>query len=124
MKKSLLKNLAKFTEKHLCSSFFFNKAERLRSATLLKKRHQHRCLLVNTAKFLRTPFKQNTSERLLLKLTLAIITSFSWKLKLSQLNYFTGCFCNYSDSPYTFTKRKTPKIIRTTFQRKTRESCF
>ena len=38
----------------------------LRPATLLKKRLWHRCFLGNFAKFLRTSFLQNTSERLLL----------------------------------------------------------
>ena len=33
-----------------------------RLATLLKKRLWHRCFLGNVAKFLRTPFSQNTSE--------------------------------------------------------------
>ena len=49
-------------------------------ATLLKKRILHRCFPVNFAKFLRTPFSQNTSERLLL-----------------------SCFC----PAITFTKNKT-----------------
>ena len=35
--------------------------------TLLKKRLWHRCFPVNFAKFLRRPFSQNTSGRLLLK---------------------------------------------------------
>ena len=34
----------------------FNKVEDLRSATLLKERLQHRCLLLNFDGFLRTPF--------------------------------------------------------------------
>ena len=38
----------------------------LRPATLLKKRLWERCFPVNFAKFLRTPFLQNTSGRLLL----------------------------------------------------------
>ena len=38
----------------------------LRPATLLKKRLWQRCFPVNFAKFLRTPFLQNTSGRLLL----------------------------------------------------------
>ena len=38
----------------------------LRPATLLKKRLRHRCFSVNFAKFLRTPFLQNTSGRVLL----------------------------------------------------------
>ena len=36
-----------------------------RPATLLKKRLWHRCFPVNFAKFLRTPFSQNTSKKLL-----------------------------------------------------------
>ena len=38
----------------------------MRPATLLKKRLWHRHFLVNFVKFLRTPFLQNTSGRLLL----------------------------------------------------------
>ena len=34
------------------------------SPTLLKKRPWHRCFPENFVKFLRTPFSQNTSERL------------------------------------------------------------
>ena len=52
-KKGVLKNFAKFTEKHLCQSLFFNK---VRPATLLKKRLWHRCFPVNFAKFSRTHF--------------------------------------------------------------------
>ena len=66
MKKYVLKNLAKFAEKHLRSSLFFNKVAGLMPATLLKKRLQHRCFPVNFAKFLRTPFLQNTSRCVLL----------------------------------------------------------
>ena len=55
-KKGILKNFAKFTEKQLCQSFFFNKAAGLRSVTLLKKRLWHKCFSVNFAKFLGTPF--------------------------------------------------------------------
>ena len=47
-RKGVLRNFAKFTEKHLCHSF--------RSATILKRRLWYRCFLVNLAKFLRTPF--------------------------------------------------------------------
>ena len=68
IKKGVLKNFAKFTVKHLCQSLFFNKVVGLRPATLLKKRLWQRCFLVNFAKFLRTPFLENTSGRLLLRL--------------------------------------------------------
>ena len=37
MKKGVLKNFAKFTGKHLCWSFFFNKTAGRRSVTLSKK---------------------------------------------------------------------------------------
>ena len=43
-----------------------NRRSSLRAATLLKKRLWHRCFPVNFAKFLRIPFLQNTSGRLLL----------------------------------------------------------
>ena len=65
MKKGVLRNFTKFTGKHLCQSLFFNKVADLRLATFLKKRLWHRCFPVIFAKFLRTPFLQNTSGRLL-----------------------------------------------------------
>ena len=68
MKKGVLRNLAKFTGKHLCRCLFFNKGAGLRPATLLKRRLWYRCFPVNFAKFLRTPILQNTSGRLLLYL--------------------------------------------------------
>ena len=55
-KKGVLKNFAKFTEKHLCQSLFFNIVAGLRPATILKKRLWHRCFPVNFVKFLRTSF--------------------------------------------------------------------
>ena len=55
-KKDVLRNFAKFTEKHLCQSLFFNKVADLRPATLCKERLWRRCFSVNFAKFLRTPF--------------------------------------------------------------------
>ena len=65
-KKGVLRNFQKFTGKHLYQSLFFNKVVGLRSATLLETRPWHRCFPVNFAKFLRTPFLQNTSRQLLL----------------------------------------------------------
>ena len=66
----VLRNFAKLTGKHLCQSLWG--AQSLRHATLLKKRLWHMCFPVNFAKFLRTPFLQNISGRLLL--------SFEYKL--------------------------------------------
>ena len=72
MKKGVLRNFTKFKGKHLCQSLFFDKLAGLRPATLLKKKLWHRCFPVNFAKFLRTPFLQNTSGRLLLNLLLSL----------------------------------------------------
>ena len=66
IKKGVIRNFVKFTGKHLCQSIFFNKVAGLRYATLLKKRLWHMCFLVNFAKFLRTPFLQDKTGRLLL----------------------------------------------------------
>ena len=59
VKKVFFKNFAKYTEKHLCQSLFFNKVAGLRPATLLKKRPWYRCFPVNFAKFFKnTLFKR------------------------------------------------------------------
>ena len=68
-KKFVFINFAKFTGKHLCQGLFFNKAPDLRPIVLLKKRLWHRRFPVNFTKFLRTPFLQCTSWRLLLTRT-------------------------------------------------------
>ena len=55
-KKGALRNLAKFTGKHLCQNLFFNIVVGLRPATLLKKILWHMCFPVNFVKeHLRTP---------------------------------------------------------------------
>ena len=51
-KKSVLRNLAKSTEKHLCQSLFFKKLQRFH----LHFHLWHRCFPVNLTKFLRIPF--------------------------------------------------------------------
>ena len=58
IRKGVLRNFAKLTGKHLSQSLFLIK---------LKKRLFHRCFPVSFAKFLRTPFLQNTSGQLLLR---------------------------------------------------------
>ena len=65
--KGALRNFAKFTEKHLCQSLFFDEVADLRPVTLLKKRLWHRCFPVDFAKFLRTPFFTEHLQWLLLK---------------------------------------------------------
>ena len=52
VKEVVLRNFAKFTGKHLCQSFFFNKHAGLRPATLLKERLWRTCFPVSFAKFL------------------------------------------------------------------------
>ena len=55
MRKVVLRNSIKFTGKHLFQSLFFK-----------KENLWYRCFTMNFAKFLRTPFSQNTSGRILL----------------------------------------------------------
>ena len=74
-KKSVLRNFTKFTGKHMCQNLFFNKVAGVRLSTSLKKRLWHRCFPVDFVKFLRTPFLQNTSGRLLLSLPLPLHNS-------------------------------------------------
>ena len=80
----------KFTGKHLCQSLFFNKVAGLRP--LLK--NWHRCFPVNFAKFLRTPFLQNSSGRLFLS------TLIWWCLKGLTLN------CTFSPHLKRFVRKK------------------
>ena len=67
VRKGVLRNFALFTGKYQCQRLFFNKVAGLRPVTLAKKRLWHRCFSANFATFLRTPFLQNTSGRLLLQ---------------------------------------------------------
>ena len=55
-KECVLRNFAKFTGKHKCQSFFFNKVAAPRPANSLKKRPWHRCFPVNFVQFVRGPF--------------------------------------------------------------------
>ena len=75
LKKGVLRNFVKFTGKHLHQSLFFNRVAGLRPATLLKKRPWRRCFPVNFTKFLRIPFSQNTSGRLLLIVVFKILSN-------------------------------------------------
>ena len=53
--KSVFRNFAKFTKKHLRQSLFFNKVAGFKTATVLKKKLWHGCFPVNFVKFLKTP---------------------------------------------------------------------
>ena len=105
-KKGALRNFAKFTGTHLCQSLFFNKVAVLRHATLLKKRLWHRYFPVNFAKFLRTPFLQNTSG-VCFRIKRRYITKYLWyysiliyntaqkmKFSITDLATFTEEICN------------------------------
>ena len=91
-RKSVLRNFAKFTGKHLYQSPFLIKLQAW-PATLLKKRLWHKCFPVNLTKFLRTPFLQNNSGRLLLNLTqnefLTFFDSF-WSFFVIDFDYVKG----------------------------------
>ena len=107
VRKGVLRNFAKFRGKHLCQSLVFNKVAGLRPATLLKKKLWYRCFPLNFAKFLRTPFLQNTSGRLLLDnllykdflhliqlrnamfATLATSVLFKMKTSIKRKHYYT-----------------------------------
>ena len=75
-KKGVLKNVAKFTGKHLFQSLFSNKVSSLRPATLLKMRFWHRCFLVTFARFVRTALLKNTSGGCFCTLTNICLTIF------------------------------------------------
>ena len=66
--RGVLENFEKFTRKQLCQSLFFDKVAGLRpeACNFIKKEPRHSCFPVNFAKFLRTLFLANTSERLIL----------------------------------------------------------
>ena len=55
IKKDVLKNFAKITEKHMFRSLFFNKLPK----TLLKKRPRHRCFPWNIGNFKDTYFVEH-----------------------------------------------------------------
>ena len=96
-KNGVLKNFAKFTEKQLCQSIFFNKVAGLRPATFLKKRFWHRCFPMIFAKFLRTLFLTEHLWWLLLFLTGLQIVNLFWtkRLFLQDIlfspSHFTKC---------------------------------
>ena len=72
-------------------SLLINKVVGLRPATLLKKRPWYRHFPVNFLKFIRTPYLQNSSGRLLLFFITSFLFTFSvivWELILSNNQIF------------------------------------
>ena len=72
-----MRNFAEFTRKHLCWNLFFDKVKLCRSAA---------SLIVNFAKFVGTPFLQNTTRRLLLILAVLVMKR---ELASETVNYDT-----------------------------------
>ena len=66
LRKGVLRNFTKFISKYLCRSLFFNKVADL-TLQLYKKGDSSTGVFLWVAKFLRTPFLQNTSGWLFLK---------------------------------------------------------
>ena len=64
-RKGVLRNFAKLTGKDLYKSLFYNKVAG-EVCNFIIKETLAQCFPVNFAKFLRTPFVQNTSGRLIL----------------------------------------------------------
>ena len=85
-KKCVLKIFAKFKGKHLCQSLSFNK-------TLLE------CFPLNFRKFLRTPFLQNTSGRLLLNQT----AKHFWFNEIGDISSFVSYWNSYRSVVFYFT---------------------
>ena len=77
IRKGIIRNFGKFTGKILRQSLFFNKVAGCKKKTLA------RCLPVNFAKFIRTPFLKSTSWRLVLKKTHSPKTKQKTIVKLS-----------------------------------------
>ena len=90
VKKVVLKKFAKPSGKHLCWNLYFNKVTGLRPSTLSKKRIQQRCFRLNSAKFLRMPFRQNNSDLLLL----VRVTSSNWSHIINHANINVKSFCS------------------------------
>ena len=79
MKKVLVKNLAKFTGKHLCRSFFFYK-----EASLRPKKTLAQFFFCEFSEIFKTPTLKNICERLLLIISLEDGTREKAVLKISQ----------------------------------------
>ena len=84
--KKFLKTFHKIHRKSPVLESLFKKSWNLRPATLLKQRRKHGCFSTNFAKFLRTPFLQNTS-------TGCLSTFGFFKLKLTCSAFFSTLIC-------------------------------
>ena len=105
IKKGVLRNFTKFIGKPLCQSLFFSKVTGLR----------HMGFPVNFVKFLRIPFLQNISGRLLLKLFLMWLF---WKIPKQFLEVFCqkGVLKNFAkftgNSPFNNAGLSPPTLLK------------
>ena len=84
--KKMLLEILQCLQENTCTRVFFNKV----SGWDLKHRLCHRCFLANFVKFLRTPFLQTTSRKLLLNVSLeGIITKLCMFILFYQNFYNT-----------------------------------
>ena len=63
IKKAFLKDVAIFTEKHLCWSLFFNKV--VEASNFIKKKLQQKCFPMNVAKILKQLFWRTSANECL-----------------------------------------------------------
>ena len=87
-KKGVMRNFVEFTRKHVPESLFLIK---LNSAASLKTRHQRRIFLVDFAKFVRTPFLQNTTRKLLLIIAVSIVLVMKGELAKTIYQFEPKC---------------------------------
>ena len=77
IEKAVLKNFAIYTGKTPVLESSFNRLVGFKTCNFLKKRLQHRCFLVNIAKFLRTLILMTICEQLLLQFLLLTVNNSS-----------------------------------------------
>ena len=95
LRKDVLRNFVKFIGKHLCQSLFFTLKKRLR------------CFLGNFAKFLRTPFLQNTSSGCFCQSYLALY----FLNTLQLLTHFFLDSCKFDSTDFKATYFAIPQKI-------------
>ena len=105
IKKGVLRDFTKFTGKPFCQGLFLNKVAGLR----------YKGFTVNFVKFVKTPFLQNTSGRLLLKLFLMWMF---WKIPKQFLEVFCqkGVLKNFAkftgNSPFNNVGLSPPTLLK------------
>ena len=113
-----MRNFAEFTRKQVPESLFLIKLKTLQSAASLKARPWRRIFLVNFAKFVRTPYLQNTTRRLLLIIAVSIVLVMKGELASKTVNYDTKTMyqfkpnCNLLRSTLQVKKQLSEVVVR------------